>query len=179
MTLMRSERVLQPGQSTEARLTIANDGDVPTQYAVQISPGAQRPLGFASDATLGFVTEVIEPGGSITYSVPLVMPPDIAEGAKLIRVRIGEVGPTGDLTGLLDEEFFAGLLRVERPFVEPPPDVIPLPGEPEPPTLPQALSFGDVRLGQGREAVKSFLTDNADLCEEIRQAVLAKLMPSS
>lgn len=145
MVLMRSERVLQPGQSTEARLTIANDGDVPTQYAVQISPGAQRPLGFASEATVGFVTEVIEPGASITYSIPLAMPPGIAEGAKLIRVRIGEVGPTGELTGILDEEFFAGLLRVESPFVQPPLDVIPLPGEP--PALPQALSFGDISLG--------------------------------
>ncbi len=35
-------------------------------------------------------------------------------------------------------------------------------------------SFGDVRLGQGREATKSFIGQNADLCEEIRKAVLAK-----
>jgi len=33
-------------------------------------------------------------------------------------------------------------------------------------------SFGDVRLGQGREAAKDFLTQNADLAEEIRQALL-------
>jgi recombination protein RecA len=38
-------------------------------------------------------------------------------------------------------------------------------------------SFGEVRLGQGREAAKSFLSDNQDLCEEIRQAVLEKAGP--
>jgi len=35
-------------------------------------------------------------------------------------------------------------------------------------------SFGDVRLGQGREAAKSFLGDSPDLTEEIRRAILAK-----
>jgi len=38
-------------------------------------------------------------------------------------------------------------------------------------------SFGDVRLGQGRETAKSFLADNPDLMDEIRQAVLAKTTP--
>jgi len=38
-------------------------------------------------------------------------------------------------------------------------------------------SFGQVRLGQGRELAKCFLADNEDLREEIRQAVLAKLLP--
>ena len=38
-------------------------------------------------------------------------------------------------------------------------------------------SFGDVRLGQGRETAKSFLADNPDLMDEIRQAVLAKVNP--
>ncbi|MFW6155103.1 MAG: recombinase RecA [Planctomycetota bacterium] len=33
-------------------------------------------------------------------------------------------------------------------------------------------SYGDVRLGQGRENAKTFLKENADLCGEIRQAVL-------
>jgi recombination protein RecA len=36
------------------------------------------------------------------------------------------------------------------------------------------FSYGEVRLGQGRENVKSFLRDNPDLATEIRQAVLAK-----
>ena len=36
------------------------------------------------------------------------------------------------------------------------------------------FSYGDVRLGQGRENTKTFLRDNADLFEEIRRAVLAK-----
>jgi recombination protein RecA len=34
-------------------------------------------------------------------------------------------------------------------------------------------SFGEVRLGQGREAARTFLGENPDLCEEVRQAVLA------
>jgi recombination protein RecA len=37
------------------------------------------------------------------------------------------------------------------------------------------LTFGDVRLGQGREAAKGFLAENADLFGELRQAVLKKL----
>ena len=39
-------------------------------------------------------------------------------------------------------------------------------------------SYGDVRLGQGREAAKSFLADNADLAGELREAVLAKEAPA-
>ena len=34
------------------------------------------------------------------------------------------------------------------------------------------FSYGDVRLGQGRENAKTFLRENPDLCEEIRQKVL-------
>jgi recombination protein RecA len=36
------------------------------------------------------------------------------------------------------------------------------------------FSYGAVRLGQGREHAKGFLTENKDLAEEIRQAILAK-----
>jgi len=39
------------------------------------------------------------------------------------------------------------------------------------------FSYGDIRLGQGRENAKSFLADHADLAEEIRQAILKKAMP--
>ena len=39
-------------------------------------------------------------------------------------------------------------------------------------------SFGDVRLGQGREGAKNFLAGNADLREEIRKIILEKGMPS-
>ena len=39
------------------------------------------------------------------------------------------------------------------------------------------FSFGDIRLGQGREASKIFLDENADLFAEVRQAVLDKLAP--
>jgi recombination protein RecA len=41
------------------------------------------------------------------------------------------------------------------------------------------LSCGDVRLGQGREQAKSFLAQNKDLAEEIRQAILAKGLPAT
>ena len=34
------------------------------------------------------------------------------------------------------------------------------------------FSYGEVRLGQGREAAKQFVKDNADLFKEIRQKVL-------
>jgi len=40
-------------------------------------------------------------------------------------------------------------------------------------------SFGDVRLGQGREAAKAFVAANADLAEEVRSAILAKVMPAA
>jgi len=40
------------------------------------------------------------------------------------------------------------------------------------------LSFGDVRLGQGRENARQFLQANGDLAEEIRQRILAKAMPA-
>jgi recombination protein RecA len=36
------------------------------------------------------------------------------------------------------------------------------------------FSYGDVRLGQGREAVKQFLKDNPQLCLELRREVLVK-----
>ena len=39
------------------------------------------------------------------------------------------------------------------------------------------FSFGDARLGQGRENSKRFLADNADVADEIRQAVLASVAP--
>jgi recombination protein RecA len=41
------------------------------------------------------------------------------------------------------------------------------------------FSFGDVRLGQGRESAKGFLAANQDVAEEIRSAVLAKAMPAA
>src|SRR6266513_763017 len=34
-------------------------------------------------------------------------------------------------------------------------------------------TYKETRLGQGREAAKNFLTDNKDLAQEIRQAILA------
>ena len=37
-------------------------------------------------------------------------------------------------------------------------------------------SFGEVRLGQGRDASKSFIGQNSDLCEEIRKAIIAKVV---
>lgn len=40
------------------------------------------------------------------------------------------------------------------------------------------FSYGQVRLGQGRENSKLFLRDNPDLAKELRQAILAKRMPA-
>jgi len=39
------------------------------------------------------------------------------------------------------------------------------------------FSFGDVRLGQGREKAKAFLAENQDLAEEIRTSILAQVAP--
>ena len=36
------------------------------------------------------------------------------------------------------------------------------------------FSYGELRLGQGRENAKIFLRENADLFQEVRQAVLLK-----
>jgi len=41
------------------------------------------------------------------------------------------------------------------------------------------FSYGDVRLGQGREVAKKFLRENADLAAEIRQIVLKKRLASA
>ena len=35
------------------------------------------------------------------------------------------------------------------------------------------LNYGTIRLGQGRENAKKFLTENKELCQEIRGKVLA------
>jgi recombination protein RecA len=37
------------------------------------------------------------------------------------------------------------------------------------------FSFDKVRLGQGRDGARNFLAENADLCAEVRKAVLAKV----
>ena len=39
------------------------------------------------------------------------------------------------------------------------------------------FSYGDVRLGQGREASRAFLNDNEDVLAEVKAAVIAKLCP--
>ena len=43
------------------------------------------------------------------------------------------------------------------------------------------LSFGEVRLGAGREKARQFLTDNKDLCEQIKHKILVAkgLVPAS
>jgi recombination protein RecA len=41
------------------------------------------------------------------------------------------------------------------------------------------FSFGDVRLGQGRDSAKAFLAANPDVAEDLRAAVLAKAMPAA
>ena len=39
------------------------------------------------------------------------------------------------------------------------------------------FSYGDVRLGQGREKAKTFLAENPDLAEEIKNKILAQVAP--
>ncbi|RNC81131.1 MAG: recombinase RecA [Phycisphaera sp.] len=39
------------------------------------------------------------------------------------------------------------------------------------------FSYGEIRLGQGREASKRFLSENEDLFEEMKEAVLEKKLP--
>jgi recombination protein RecA len=39
------------------------------------------------------------------------------------------------------------------------------------------FSYGDVRLGQGREKAKLFFAENPDLAEEIKTAILTKVAP--
>ena len=41
------------------------------------------------------------------------------------------------------------------------------------------FSYGQVRLGQGRENSKQFITENPELLEEIRQRILAKRLPGA
>jgi recombination protein RecA len=40
------------------------------------------------------------------------------------------------------------------------------------------FSYGDTRLGQGRENAKRFFEDNAEMCAEIREKILAVVMPA-
>lgn len=40
------------------------------------------------------------------------------------------------------------------------------------------FSYGDVRLGQGRENAKQFLKDNPELMDELREKILARRMPA-
>jgi recombination protein RecA len=39
-------------------------------------------------------------------------------------------------------------------------------------------SYGEVRLGQGREKAKEFLGENPDLFEEIKEQILDKRLPT-
>ncbi|MBI4578479.1 MAG: DNA recombination/repair protein RecA, partial [Planctomycetes bacterium] len=41
------------------------------------------------------------------------------------------------------------------------------------------ISYGQVRIGQGRENAKQFLRDNPDLADEIRRKILAIRLPSA
>jgi recombination protein RecA len=37
------------------------------------------------------------------------------------------------------------------------------------------FSYGDTKLGQGRDGVKAILKDNPELCDEIEAQIVAKL----
>lgn len=186
MTMLpQGERAFQPGQVAQAQLTIINDGDLPTQYVVEVSPGAMSLLGFVGEGTIVFITEVVNPGRSLSINFPLSLPAAISEGSKMVRVRIGDAGPAGEMVSLLDEQLFGGRLRVELagppapPPAPPPTEAIPLPDEPILPEVadlsatftPPEVTIGEVATGtlnwlpQGTEAftfgVRVDLVDSA------------------
>ncbi|MFC1935983.1 hypothetical protein ACFLX9_04460, partial [Chloroflexota bacterium] len=85
--------------------------------------------------------------------IPIAVPVGVEEGRKVLRVRIGEAGPAGDLASLLDEEFFTGRLRVEVPRpppVEevPPVEMVPLPEEAPPAVQGRILRVETPQFGQ-------------------------------
>jgi len=41
------------------------------------------------------------------------------------------------------------------------------------------FSYGDTKLGQGRDAVKALLADNPELAEELKQKIIDKMFKSS
>ena len=77
-----------------------------------------QPLGaFNADVFARLVfTDTVQPAAVTAVRAPLTLAPGISEGSKVLRVRIGQVGPTGQLVIVLDERVVSGQLRVERPL---------------------------------------------------------------
>lgn len=146
------ERAIRPGQTGRGLVTLANTGNVPTSFAVEVSTGAAQAFGFVSQNTVTVVSPPVAPGRSVTIPVLLPIPADAAAGSRLVRVRIGEAGRAGQLINVLDEQILGGRLRVAS--VLPPPGTLPLPGEPPPPppapappAAPQGFRPGQIGLG--------------------------------
>ncbi|MFC1935554.1 hypothetical protein ACFLX9_02155, partial [Chloroflexota bacterium] len=138
---------------------------------VEVSPGVTLPIvGFAAEATVVRLSEVVQPGETVAIRVPIAVPAEVAEGRKVLRVRIGEAGPSGEMANLLDEEFFTGRLRVEVPRpppVEevPPVEMVPLPVEVPPVVSGRILRVETPQFGQelegGRRITVRVIYENA------------------
>ena len=131
---MTTEGLKRPGETATAVVTIRNNVGVPTRSAVAVFPGTLHPLGgglqrrcFHSSGLYRHSAD----GGCRHVARPVDPAAKYLRGErKALRVRIDQVGPTGQLVNALDEQFVSGCLRVERPQIE----MIPLPEEPEIPT---------------------------------------------
>ena len=146
MVMQQLARTVAPGQTATGVLTINNPGEIGTRYAVEISTGVAVPLvGFTQESRVLRQTGVVQPGQSTTVRIPISLPPGISEGGKELRVRVGEAGSQGELTNVLDEQVFSGLLVVRAPAAPPPVEAIPLPEEV--PKVVPTLGFGDVDIG--------------------------------
>lgn len=135
-------KTFQPGQVRTASVTVLNDGNVATVYALEITAGETGFFGFASQRPPVLVlTPPVSPGLQRQIDLPVQLPD--APGPKAFRIRIGQAGPTGQIIQEFDEELFTGLAEVvQLPAEIPLPTEVPAP--PAPPTAQElALQFRD------------------------------------
>ena len=123
---MQQERVFRPGDRTTGVIRIVNTGSAPKTFAIELTSGVGLPLiGFSSEkAPLVLLTSPVPAGEETTVRIPFTLPQQ--EGRKIFRVRVGETGPTGQITNELDTQVFSNLARVEALPVA---GEAPLPGE--------------------------------------------------
>ena len=126
--VMLVERRFLPGATALATVRVANTGNVPTTFIVEISPGSSPPIGpfIAEGVPVRIITPIVRPGGDVAVRIPVSLS-DI-EGPKEFQVRIGQAGPTGGFLNLLDSQVFEGLARIEALDEIPGPDDI-IPGD--------------------------------------------------
>ncbi len=123
---MQQERVFRPGDRTTGVIRIVNTGSAPKAFAIELTSGVGLPLiGFSSEkAPIVLLTSPVPAGEETTVRIPFTLPQQ--EGRKIFRVRIGEAGPTGQISNELDSQVFSNLARVEALPVA---AEAPLPGE--------------------------------------------------